>query len=128
MGYIKGTSTLIIILLSILIWGCTSPKKSDDVDTTKASPKIDEQSSIFFKDKIIGIWTGGESPNATFEINKDSIYYVDHFKSYKYTLKNDSIKIFYDDYDYSAKIYFLKDTLVMNSPEYDIAKFWKFND
>jgi len=121
----------LILLFVVSFYSCSTPKeKGNSKDTLKSTEKIEtlknvNESNIDNK-KITGIWTDGNSENATFDIRKDSIYYVEQFKSYKYSLTNDSIKIHYPDFTYSAKIYFLKDTLVMDSKEDGIAKFWKF--
>jgi hypothetical protein len=80
------------------------------------------------RDSLIGIWGDDESPNAVFKISANSVRYLEDSKTYKYVLNKDSISIKYEDYTYSAKIYFTKDTLVMNSPEYGVAKFWKFKN
>lgn len=78
------------------------------------------------KDKIKGIWSDGSSENASFVIKTDSIYYVDQFTSYKYELIENTIKIKYPDWIFVAKVSFLKDTLIMDSEENGISKFWKF--
>ncbi|OOQ60071.1 hypothetical protein BC343_27470 [Mucilaginibacter pedocola] len=78
--------------------------------------------------RTIGVWIGTESPDPVFEISADSVFYFAHDTSYKYLFDKDSIDIKYDDYDYKAKVYFKNDTMVMNSPEYGIAKFWKFKN
>lgn len=39
---------------------------------------------------ITGIWTSGQSENATFRIDKDSIFYVDALQSFKYLIVGDS--------------------------------------
>ena len=78
------------------------------------------------KNMILGIWTNGSTENATFEIKPKTIYYVDDFKDYKYSLKNDTIEINYPDYVYRAGISLRNDTLIMNSKEYSQAKYWKF--
>ncbi len=77
------------------------------------------------KDKIVGIWGGEYSENAVFDIRKDSIYNVDQFKTYKYSLKDSIITIFYPDFIYSGKVSFIKDTMVMES-DGEKSKFWKF--
>lgn len=80
--------------------------------------------------QILGIWTDGQTngDNAVFKIRKDSIYYVDHFKSYPYQIKGDSLSIKYPDYDYKARVSWLKDTLVFTSAEDGVVKYWRFKD
>jgi len=124
-----------IIIAGFICCSCNNaPKKpKEPADTSNqnqiniAAPVSQAQFNTLAK-KLIGAWTGGESENATFDISKDSIYYVDKFESYRYALKHDSIKIFYPDFVYTAKVYFIKDTLVMNSKDFDVTKFWKFKN
>lgn len=59
------------------------------------------------------------------DITTDSIYYTEHFESYKYDLKQDSIFISYPDFTFAAKVYFNKDTLVMESED-GKSKYHKF--
>jgi hypothetical protein len=78
------------------------------------------------KNDIIGIWASEGKEPLTVEINKDSIYYTEHFESHKYKLKGDSIFINYPDFVFAAKVYFTKDTLVMESED-GKSTFVKFN-
>jgi hypothetical protein len=49
---------------------------------------------------LLGAWSGGGDPNASFEIRETVIYYADADGSpeYKYTLEHDSMKINYGGY------------------------------
>lgn len=49
---------------------------------------------------IKGLWVlvGDETGNVSLDIKSDSIYYPDSFKSYKYTIIGDSIKIYFSDF------------------------------
>lgn len=129
---IKYNLHLLMILLCI---GCntTSREKSFKKDSSQQITKIASTAPELviisrYESKILGIWTDGSTENATFDIRKDSIYYVDQFKAYSYSLKEDSIKIHYSDFNYAAKIHFLKDTLVMDSKDYGVTKYWKFKN
>lgn len=77
------------------------------------------------KDRLLGIWTDGNTENATFDIQRDSIFYVDQLSAYKYTIKDDSITISYPDWVFSGKVRFSKDTLVISSEDGQ-TKYWKF--
>lgn len=77
--------------------------------------------------KILGVWTDGNTENATFEIGEDSILYVERLTSYKHSLTGDSLKIMYPDYVYAGRISFKDDTLVMDSNE-GTSKFRKFKN
>ena len=91
---------------------------------TAAAAGIDQ--FVTNQHEVMGVWTNGNTAKATFKIGKDSIYYVDELKSFKYELTADSIKIHYADFNYAAKIRFIKDTLVMQSQDEGDAKYWRF--
>lgn len=76
---------------------------------------------------ILGIWTDGSTENATFEINKKTIFYVDILKEYKYKLKKDSLFIFFDNYTSKGKLRVSKDTLYISNEGIE-RKYWKFKD
>jgi hypothetical protein len=81
--------------------------------------------SIRKTNSIKGIWTDGSSENATFQINEKTIYYVDELKEYKYSFKNNTLKIFFQDYTFIGVVSFKKDTLIINSNGIS-RKYWKF--
>ncbi|HEV8506054.1 MAG TPA: hypothetical protein VGQ53_11660 [Chitinophagaceae bacterium] len=125
---------LILAFLTILFW-----TRGSSQETHEKRPLADSgnQVNIFPRqanngnypidnsNKIRGIWTDGSSENATFEIRKDSIYYVDELSSYKYSLVGNSIKIKYPDWTFTGQISFVKDTLIINS-KYGKVRYWKF--
>jgi len=81
---------------------------SEQVDTLKIKKQIGKNISkenIIANNALIGIWTDSLNGPNSIEIKSDSIYYAEHFESYKYFLKADSIYIRYPDFTYSAKIY-----------------------
>lgn len=100
-------------------------------DQTKASSDetapVQKFRNIAGKKDITGVWANGEKELLSVKIGKDSIYYVDHFESYKYDLKKDSIYINYPEFVYSGRIGFRKDTLVMISIEGE-SKFFKIQN
>lgn len=117
-------------LFSLGFIGCNSAQvdsKKSAMDSLTYPAETQKTVAITsdLKDKILGIWGNEYSENAVFEIRKDSIYYVDQFKTYKYKLKDSTITIFYHDYKDSSKLSFVKDTLVMESNG-EKSKFWKF--
>lgn len=75
--------------------------------------------------KLLRIWTDGNSENAVFDIRKDSIYYANQFNTYKYSLTGDTITIFYPDWAFTGAISFSKDTLIIASED-GVTKYWKF--
>ena len=125
------------ILIFLLLIGC---KREETVSKSKPQTKNTSSKAIEIKQKesnrnseitqnmIMGIWTDGSTENATFEIKSKSIYYVDDFKDYSYELKNDTIEIKYPDYIYRAKVLLRNDTLIMNSKDYNQAKYWRFKE
>ena len=124
--------------LLIFLMGCNpgqNAKTIQDSSITKDTFPQVQQVSIQVDDnvkknrslKLLGIWTDGSSENATFDIRKDSIYYVDQFATYNYSLSGDSIKIFYPDWTFTGAISFTKDTMIIASND-GTTKYWKFKD
>ena len=74
---------------------------------------------------IKGIWTDGSSENATFQINEKTIYYVDELTEFKYSFKNNTLKIFFQDYKFIGVVSFKKDTLLINSNGIS-RRYWRF--
>lgn len=106
----------------------TSSNNHQTGDTIYRTKKTENKKIIRnYSDKLRGIWTDGSSENATFDIGKDSIYYVDQFASFKYALTGDTIKIKYPEWTFVGHINFLKDTLVIKSED-GLTKYWKFKD
>lgn len=116
------------LLFTVLLFivSCTSkqPDKtlalSKDTSTQSNIPAIDTSKTrtikpLTSKNEIIGVWESENKEPLTVEINKDSIYYTEHFESHRYKLKGDSIFINYPDFVFAAKVYFDRDTLVMES-------------
>jgi hypothetical protein len=93
----------------------------------KAPIQVDDNAKQTNQSDLSGVWTDGSSENATLDIRKDSIYYVDQSASYKYSLSNDSIKILYPDWTFTGAVIFNKDTLVIASED-GTTKYWKFKD
>ena len=93
---------------------------------TNKKLKTTTQSNDTLRSKLKGIWTDGNTENAVFEIKENTIFYVDHMASYKYTLIGNKMTIIYPDYSYKCLISFRKDTLIMDSKEYGVTSFWRF--
>jgi hypothetical protein len=97
-----------------------SCKTSNQVDQ-KQDPKIASPD-------ITGIWTSGETENATFQIDKDSIFYVDALQRFKYLIVSDSLIIRFEDNDYKCKIAkATKDSLVWIK-DGNKTVFWRFSN
>lgn len=69
------------------------------------------------KNKLMGVWGPSINENASFWIQQDSVYYPEHFKSYKYSTKKDSIFIFYEGWIVKAKYSFSHDSLIMRNED-----------
>lgn len=128
---IKLLSTLLVILFA----ACNFVQKDTIQDNTRTKDTTKEIKQTVSKvannakqsnySKLLGIWTDGNSENAVFDIRKDSIYYVDQFATYRYSLTGDTITIFYPDWTFTGAISFSKDTLIIASED-GVTKYWKF--
>ena len=101
--------------------GQTKNSNKDRLTEKKASD-LDSHGQAIIKPltnskEIRGIWKIENKKFLTVKINKDSIYYLEHFESYKYKLKGDSILISYPDFLVAAKVYFQGDTMFFESEE-----------
>jgi hypothetical protein len=121
------------ILLGLLIFNmltfCSS--KNDQLETNgKTDEKGIEEEREEKNDpnEILGVWSDGTGPNASFRIEKDSIYDVEHFERTRYQLKDDSLTIFYPDEPFKAKILKINQDSLIYESQYGITKFWRFRD
>lgn len=106
-------SILLLFIVVLVVFSCKNSK-----------PVVDSGSQT----KVIGIWTDGNSENASFQISKDSIYYVDHFLTFKYEVKGDSIYIHYPDYFYRAGITFSGDSMILKNAEMGRRSYFPFRN
>jgi hypothetical protein len=108
------------ICLTLSLITLMSCKTSNQIDQ-KQDPKI-------ARPDITGIWTSGETENATFQIDKDSIFYVDALKRFKYLIVGDSLIIRFENNDYNCKIAkATKDSLVWIK-DGNKTVFWRFKN
>jgi hypothetical protein len=125
-------------LIVLILTACNNGQKtttvqdsSAEIDTTKEIIKTisthDIKAEQTDSSNILGVWTDGSSENASFYIKKDSIYYVDQFATYKYSVTDDSIKIYYPDWTFTGAISLSKDTLTIISED-SMTKYWKFKN
>lgn len=77
----------------------------------------DHYKPLTAKSELVGIWASDNKEPVTVNITSDSIYYTEHFVSYKYSIKEDSIFISYPDFTFAAKVYFNRDTLLLESED-----------
>lgn len=130
-----------LIILSLLCYvGCTNDKTGagkqgflTDTLIRNGTPRVVTDQDIRGykpldnKNELIGVWASDNKEPLTIDIKADSIYYTEHFESYKYRVKNDSIFISYPDYEFSARVYFRWDTMIMESA-YGQSKYYRFDE
>ena len=119
---------LLASLSLLLLVGCKCGHTTTMKERAQSKPtdaQTPASSSTFNKDRLLGIWTDGSTENATFNIQRDSIFYVDQLIAYKYNVKEDTITINYADWAFKGKASFIKDTLVIASEDGQ-TKYWKF--
>jgi len=69
---------------------------------------------------MLGVWSTKDDLVQDFEIRKDSIYYIDQEKSYKYVLtKDDTLITYFDGYTNKSKVIVRKDTLILRGTDID---------
>jgi len=125
----------LLIILIVLCSACHQNVKPKDqlhkLNSDTASSKTEKTKKVTIKTDSIsinitgnnvknlrGIWALKGDENAAFYIKKSVIYYPDHFKSYKYQINGDSIKIYYDDFNQSFNYNFKgSDTLILSGEE-----------
>ena len=135
-----------LVLLCISLACCTSERTSnktvsaDSLRGKEAGKAISEPledtpkqlgkknaNTATLKEKLLGPWGNESSENAIFNIDADSIFYVDQVAFYKYSLTGDTITAYNTGSAYKSKISFRGDTLVMDS-EGERTKFWRFRN
>ena len=100
----------------IALAACNNPQTKQ----ANSPIKQEEQKPLKNALNIVGIWADEEQP--IFEIKKDSIYYIDSDKSFKYEVTDSVLTIFFDSYTYSGIIkqeneqtLLIKDSLNVNT-------------
>lgn len=98
-------------------FSCTATESdsSTNADTTLSA----SGAATLSRESVMGVWTDGSGPNATFVISSDSIEYVDveGNNQFMYELVQDSIVIYYEDFEFRAQIKTGKDTLIFEEDE-----------
>lgn len=100
--------TILLIIIIACLTSCTQKNKTQSSGT----------SELIDISKLQGIWTNGTSEKATFQIEKDSIYYVDANQTFSYKIKGDSIEIAFDGFTEAYRISKLNnDSLILKNME-----------
>lgn len=97
-----------------------SPSQKNNNIVTKQSTEIIDTIRVASSKQITGIWATTDKEILTVDISKDSIFYTEHFESYKYEIKKDSIYIHYPDFIFSGRPYLINDSLVISSIDGDV--------
>ena len=128
----------ILIAFLIVCSACSSSVTStyDTADSTSTFSSDAQTISIttehtkgsIDRSKLFGAWTDGSTENATFDISKDTIFYLDAMTAFPYTLIGDTMIIEYPDFIVRASIHFSGDTLVLSDPEFGRTKYTRFQD
>jgi hypothetical protein len=128
--------TFILSFFALLFFGCGNSQKKIKYEKDSVKLKQDFLPGVAgspapppsLKDKIQGVWTDGSDVNASLLISGDTVVFIEQ-PPYKYELGNDSIKIFYPDHAYKAKLFFKNDTLIMDEGGAEgLIKYWAFKD
>ncbi|CAN5351728.1 hypothetical protein BH09BAC3_BH09BAC3_08930 [soil metagenome] len=81
-----------------------------------------------FDKSILGIWTDGSTENASFRIQKDSVFDVEHFTTTKYIQKEDSVLFYYQEGIYPTKVYKTHNDTLIYEVRGSKTKYWKFKN
>jgi hypothetical protein len=92
----KKIYTVVLVLLLI---SCSVKESENEtvsqLQNNTSSLEIETQYSgtqpLFTKEDIKGVWTSGETENASFRIDEDSILFVDAYEYLKYEFRNDTL-------------------------------------
>jgi len=130
----KKIYTIFFVLLLISCSVKETEKESveqhqDNTSSPAVESKHSRAQSLFTKDDIKGVWTTGESENASFSIEEDSILFVDAYEYVKYEFRNDTLIYIEDNVPFfkTRVIKADKDSLV-TSNEDGIRRLWRFKD
>ena len=80
------------------------------------------------KNELLGVWTDGSGPNASFKINEDSMYNVEHFTMTSYSYNDGEIKFYYEDEIYSSKVSKIHADTIVFKDQHGSTKYWRFTD
>jgi hypothetical protein len=112
MNLITLMTRALLLIIGLFIFSCGQRNHINKVENQR-----------FTSDEIIGAWGNDENGNAIFQIDKDSILYVDPLTKYKYSLANDTLKIF--DNGFINKLIVLRadsDSLILNNLNYSVIQ------
>jgi hypothetical protein len=128
-----------ISIAFLIICSACSSSVSQSTDSADSSSTIEQKAqqvnvandnppNSVDKNQLLGAWTDGSTENATFDIGKDSIFYLDQMTSFPYTVKGDTLTIVYPDMSFRGTANFSGDTLILNDPEFGTTKYTRFTN
>lgn len=117
------------LMLVVVLLGCNDKKNMANRQILKQDVKPQNtEVTVPKKNELLGVWTGGSGPNASFRIDKDSIYNVEHFTMTKYSYDNGTINVYYDDEIYTSKVFKWHSDTLLFEDQYGKNKYWHFTD
>lgn len=117
------------ILFLVVLLGCVEKKNVKNAlaqESGSIHTPIDTE--IPAKNELLGVWTDGSGPNASFQIDEDSVFNVEHFTTTKYTYDNGEIRFHYDNEIYSSKIFKVHPDTLLFEDQYRKTKYWRFRN
>ena len=130
----KKVFTVVLVLLLISCSVKESEKETvvqhqNDTSSLAMETQRTGTEPLFSKEDIKGVWTAGETENASFSIEDDSILFVDSYEYLKYEFRNDTL-IYMEDNIPFFKTRVIKadeDSLVFSNED-GVRRLWRFND
>lgn len=117
------------IHVAFLVLGLAScnVNESENKSQTKSSAAV--PSSGLTKEDIKGVWTSGETENASVSIEEDSILFVDTYTYVRYELRDDTLLYIEDSVPFfkSKVIKADEDSLVLSNED-GIRRLWRFKE
>lgn len=111
----------IVTLITLLLASCNTSETKDDIDEATKDVVSDVAET-----SLDGVWTDGSGPNASFSIEDDSIFDVEHFTATRFDRFNDSVIFYYPDLTVKTKVHKPhEDTLIIESGDVK-AVYWRF--
>ncbi len=85
--------------------------------------------SLFSKDDIKGVWTSGETENASFSIEEDSVLFVDALEYVEYAFTNDTLLYMENNIPFfKTRVLKADEDSLITCNEDGVRRFWRFRD
>lgn len=122
-----------ILVLFLMSCSTKEAEKETVTQTTNSSKAVESQQTgsqyFFTKEDIKGIWTSGETENASFSIEEDSILFVDAFYYLKYEFRNDTLIYVEDNVPFfKTRVMKADEDSLVTSNEDGVRRLWRFKD